>query len=83
MDDRIKCAVVSGYFYGYKDSLLKRSDNCGCNYVPHLWEYIDMCDLGALIAPRPLLIESGTEDDLNGERGIENVLEQVAATRKA
>lgn len=83
MDDRVKCAVVSGYFYGYKDALLKLSDNCSCNYVPHLWEYIDMCDLGALIAPRPLLIESGSKDPLNGERGLINVTEQVEITRSA
>lgn len=83
MDDRVKCAVVSGYFYGYKDSLLKRSDNCGCNYVPHLWETADICDLGALIAPRPLLIETGNRDRLNGERGLVNATEQVEIARKA
>ncbi len=47
LDDRIQCAVISGYFYGYKDALLKLSDNCGCNYVPDLWKYVDMGDLGA------------------------------------
>jgi dienelactone hydrolase len=83
MDDRIKCAIVSGYFYGYRDSLLKLSENCGCNYLPHLWEYVDMGDLGAMIAPRPLLIETGAKDPLNGGRGLMNVLEQVDTTRKA
>jgi dienelactone hydrolase len=83
MDDRIKCAVVSGYFYGYKDSLLRLSVNCGCNYVPHLWEYADMGDLGALIAPRPLLIETGSLDPLNGERGVPNVTEQVEIAQKS
>ena len=42
-----------------------------------------MGDLGALIAPRPIMIESGTKDHLNGKRGIENVLEQVAITKAA
>ena len=83
MDDRVKCAIVSGYFYGYKDALLKLSDNCGCNYVPHLLEYVDMGDIGALIAPRPLLIESGNKDPLNGERGLLNVTEQLEITIKA
>jgi hypothetical protein len=82
MDDRVKCAVVSGYFYGYKDSLLKMF-NCSCNYVPHLWEYVDIGDIGALIAPRPLLIETGDMDPLNGERGLVNVTEQVEITRRA
>lgn len=83
LDERIKCCAISGYFYGYKDALLKLSDNCSCNYVPNLWEYADMGDFGALIAPRAVLIESGTKDHLNGERGIENVIEQVDISRKA
>ena len=83
LDDRIACAIVSGYFYGVKDSLLHLSDNCDCNYVPHLWEKADMGDLGALIAPRPLLIEAGLRDPLNGPRGIDNVKEQVDIARQA
>ena len=83
LDERVDCAVVSGYFYGVKDSLLVMSGNCDCNYVPHLWEHADMGDLGALVAPRPLLIESGLQDPLNGERGIANVDEQVDITRRA
>ena len=83
LDERVTCAIVSGYFYGVKDSLLTLSGNCDCNYVPHLWETADMGDLGALIAPRPLLIESGRQDPLNGSRGIDNVSEQVAIAREA
>ena len=83
LDDRIDCAVVSGYFYGVKDSLLYLSANCSCNYVPHLWEYADMGDIGALVAPTPLLIEAGRQDELNGPRGIDNVLEQYEIARQA
>ncbi len=82
LDERVACAVVSGYFYGVRDSLLSLCC-CDCNYVPHLWKYIDMGDLAALIAPRPLLIETGTQDELNGARGILNVLEQVEIARRA
>jgi hypothetical protein len=42
-----------------------------------------MCDLGALIAPRPLLIESGDNDIYSGERRLQNVYEQVEITRGA
>lgn len=83
LEERVQCAVVSGYFYGYKDALLKLCNNCSCNYVPHLWELVDMGDIGALIAPRPLFIETGDEDGLNGERGVANVTEQVDITRQA
>lgn len=83
MDDRIAFAGISGYFYGYKDSLLEMNKNCSCNYVPRLWGTVDMGDIGALIAPRPFVIESGTRDPLNGWRGIHNVTEQVEIVRKA
>ncbi len=83
LDERVQAAVVSGYFYGYKDALLVLNNNCSCNYVPGLWELADMGDIGALIAPRPLLIETGTEDPLNGERGVANAGEQVAISRRA
>lgn len=83
LDDRIKAAVVSGYFYGYRESLLELHQNCSCNYVPHLYEHIDMGDLGALIAPRPLLIETGTRDPLNGKSGLRNVKSQVNIARGA
>jgi dienelactone hydrolase len=83
LDDRVACAVDSGYFYGFADSLLHLSGNCDCNYVPHLWEAVDIGDLGALIAPRPFLIESARQDPLNGPRGMDNVLEPYAITQQA
>jgi len=83
LDERIKCAVVSGYFYGYKESLLDMHTNCSCNYVPHLYEHVDMGDIAALIAPRPLLIETGTKDTLNGASGLANVKSQVEIARRA
>ena len=83
LDDRVRAAVVSGYFYGYRDSLLDLNGNCGCNYVPGLWQAVDMGDLGALAAPRPLFIETGLHDPLNGSRGLVNVTEQIAITREA
>ena len=83
LDDRICAAVVSGYFYGYRDSLLDLNGNCGCNYVPGLWQAVDMGDLGAMVAPRPLFIETGSRDPLNGARGLPNVLEQIEISREA
>ncbi len=83
LDERVACAVISGYFYGVEDSLLHQSNNCACNYVPLLWENADMGDIAALIAPRPLMIEAARQDPLNGPRGMDNVLEQIAITRPA
>ena len=83
LDTRIRCAVISGYLYGYKESLLDSHTNCSCNYIPHLYEYVDMGDIAALIAPRPLLVETGTKDLLNGASGLGNVQPQIRTTRKA
>jgi hypothetical protein len=83
LDTRITHAIISGYFYGYKESLLELFGNCSCNTVPHLYEYVDMGDIGALIAPRPLFIESGNRDPLNGSGGLKNVYSQVKIVKNA
>lgn len=83
LDERVQCAAVSGYFYGVGEALLLQNENCSCNYVPGLWKYADMGDVGALIAPRPLLVETGDRDPLNGKSGVDNVRSQLAITRQA
>ncbi|MCM1219579.1 MAG: alpha/beta hydrolase family protein [Lachnospiraceae bacterium] len=83
LDQRICAAVTSGYFYGMRDSLIRMANNCSCNYVPFMWQTMDMGDLAAMIAPRPLFIESGEKDPLSGHRGLENVYEQLDITMKA
>ena len=83
LDDRIKVIVTSGYFYGMKEALLEMPENCPCNYVPYIWETVDMGDIGALLAPRPFLVESGIYDLLNGKSGIENVNSQIDIARRA
>ena len=82
LDDRVKCTVISGNYFGLKDSTLYLT-RCACSYVPRLSEYVDTGDMGALIAPRALLIESGTEDVMSGPRGLANGTEQVIITRDA
>jgi hypothetical protein len=42
-----------------------------------------MGDVATLIAPRPLLIETGTRNPLNGQSGLANVLAQMDITRRA
>lgn len=83
LDDRVKQVIISGYLYGYKDSLLILNGNCSCNFVPHLWEHFDMGDIASLIAPRPLAVQSCRDDHLNGPRGLVNVLEQLETVRNA
>jgi dienelactone hydrolase len=63
MDPRIKAAVVSGYFCDWRHSILSIF-HCTCNFVPGLLNLGELSDLAALIAPRPLLVEHGTHDDI-------------------
>jgi hypothetical protein len=50
---------------------------------PRITEEIDLGDIASLIAPRPLLVETGTEDGLNGASGLGNVYPQIRTIRKA
>ncbi|MEM2961212.1 MAG: alpha/beta hydrolase family protein, partial [Candidatus Bathyarchaeia archaeon] len=63
LDDRVKVVVISGYLNTFKDSILS-IEHCIDNYVPGILRYGEMYDIAALIAPRPLLIESGTKDPI-------------------
>jgi len=83
VDERIRCACTSGYFYGYLNAMLQGDLHCECNYVPNLWRHFDMGDIAALVAPRAFLVETGLRDALNGESGIANVLLQVDIARRA
>jgi dienelactone hydrolase len=61
-DERIKAAVVSGYFNSWRDCGRIPWNMCGSQVLYGMLGHMDHVDLGALVAPRPLLIESGTRD---------------------
>jgi dienelactone hydrolase len=63
LDRRISCAVVSGYFNSFRASIMS-IEHCVCNYVPGILQYAEMVDIAGLIAPRPLLVEAGTQDPI-------------------
>lgn len=83
VDSRVEGAFISGYYYGFKDSLLLLNGNCDCNYIPRLWLDYEVSDIASLIAPRPLVIQSARGDHLNGPRGLDNVLPYVEELREA
>lgn len=63
IDERISSAVVSGYINTFEASILS-IHHCVDNYVPGLSLIAEMPDVVGLIAPRPLLIESGRLDPI-------------------
>jgi dienelactone hydrolase len=63
LEDRIQGAIVAGYYCTFRDSIYSIR-HCICNTVPGIMNWGEMSDVAALIAPRPLLIISGTEDSI-------------------
>ena len=63
VEPRITVAVLSGAFSSFRSSIMS-TIHCDCNYLPGILQYVEMADLAALIAPRPLLIEAGTQDPI-------------------
>lgn len=62
-DERVAVCVVSGYFCTFLDSILAM-EHCVDNFAPGLGSLVDMPDLAALVAPRRLFVESGTDDPI-------------------
>jgi dienelactone hydrolase len=86
MDDRIRAAVISGYYSTLTGAIREwnKLENWDiCNYVPGLLRYADYPDLAALIAPRPLLIEYATDDDLYDQDAVSEALEATMRTYMA
>jgi len=64
LDERVKAAVISGYLNSWFDFPLEDWKICGSQILPNLLKFGDHTEIAALIAPRPLLIESGTRDPI-------------------
>ena len=64
VDTRVAASVVSGYFSSWAVSHKMPWNMCGSQVLFGMLGRLEHEDLGALVAPRPLLVESGTEDDL-------------------
>lgn len=63
VDKRIAATVVSGYASTFAGSIMARR-HCLDNYLPAILHDAEMPDMIGLIAPRPLFIETGSDDPL-------------------
>jgi hypothetical protein len=63
LEPRLKAALVSGYLNTFRDSVGSLS-HCIDNYVPGILHWAEMHDIAGLIAPRPLFVESGEQDNI-------------------
>lgn len=60
LDTRVRAAVLSGYFSTFRQTAWV--GHCICHHPKGIGAVCEMHDIAALIAPRPLMIESGTHD---------------------
>ena len=63
MDERIAACLVSGYMNFWRDCIIALY-HCTDNYVPEILKWAEEPDIGCLVAPRPMFIESGTVDPI-------------------
>jgi dienelactone hydrolase len=64
MDDRIKLAVASGNLIMHHRMWHTNLIHCRCQYLDKLDGVLDYYDIFALIAPRPLVVQSGKKDPI-------------------
>jgi dienelactone hydrolase len=62
LDQRVAACVVSGYFSSWAESHKMPWNMCGSQILFGMLGRLEHEDLGALVAPRPMLVETGTED---------------------
>jgi dienelactone hydrolase len=63
-DRRVRAAVVSGYTNTWEACATIGWNMCGSQVLSGIIGRLEHSDLGALVAPRPLLVETGTEDGI-------------------
>lgn len=73
LEDRIRICAVSGYFGTWEHSILAMY-HCGCNYSADLRKYIELYDVFASLAPRPVAITIGRKDGIFPIEGTEKAI---------
>lgn len=63
VDPTIAAALVATYYCSFEASLCSIR-HCPCNIIPGVLPDLEMADIAALIAPRPLVIEAGEQDHI-------------------
>ena len=76
LDKRISMSIPSCAVCTYDDSIMAMK-HCPCNFIPNIRKYFNMGDLGCLIAPRPLIVVCGIEDNIFPLHGVEASFEVI------
>jgi dienelactone hydrolase len=62
LDARVRLAIVSGFLSSWRAAHTVPWNMCGSQIMPGQLGALEHLDVAALIAPRPLLVESGVDD---------------------
>ncbi len=76
-DERVAVAVVSGFFSSWAESHKVPWNMCGSQVLPGMLGRMEHVDLAALVAPRPLLVQSGSDDLLFPVAAAEEALARL------
>jgi dienelactone hydrolase len=82
MEPRIVAAMPSCVVCTYGSSL-GSIDHCVDNYLPRALDYFDMGDIAGLIAPRPLIVVAGREDNIFPIAGVEEAYATISSIYEA
>lgn len=82
LEPRIRVAVINAYLCDWSQSLYG-VPHCPCNFVPGMLRWAECGDVGALIAPRPLLVNTGARDPIFPLAGVESAFATVRAAYEA
>jgi len=82
-DRRVRAAVVSGYFNAWADCATVPWNMCGSQVLRDMVRAFDHVELGALVAPRPLLVESGDQDLIFPQAAARREAERLASVYAA
>ena len=76
VDERIQRALVAGYLCEARSSILPIR-HCSCNYVPSLYQWMDLPDIAGAIAPRRLIVQSGKKDAIFPIESVRRAYDKV------
>jgi dienelactone hydrolase len=80
LDERIAAACVTGFMSTVRPMIRAHLDtHSWVHFVPGLHRFLDLPDVAALTAPRPLLVQQCSQDALFPPAGMKDTVNQIAA----
>ncbi len=83
LEPRIKAGDIICYATTTKHYAVSRANFCGSQLVPNLYKYADVGDVIGAICPKPLLLESGANDNCFWLHSALEAHEKVSAAYEA